>query len=123
MIRPIFTLLSLAACTTSPAEKTALIGEAKTAIAKELDSPASAEFRNVRVASEEGAQIIGTVCGDVRSAKDQPLDAPFRRFIYSRMNDLSAVEGLPSDDPETRNAPETVAYQKEFDGFWAEFCR
>jgi hypothetical protein len=123
MIRPLLALLLLAACTPSSADQNALIAEAKTAIAKEMDSPASAEFRKVQVSTEEGAQVIGTVCGEVRSAKDQPLDAPFRRFIYSRMNDLSAVEGLPSDDPETRNAPETVAYQKQFDGFWAEFCR
>jgi hypothetical protein len=116
-------MLVLAACAPTAEDKAALVAEAKVAIAKEIESRASAEFRNVRVAPETGAEIIGTVCGEVRSAKDQPLDAPFRRFIYSKANDLRAVEGLPSDDPEIRNAPETVAFQKEFDGFWAEFCQ
>jgi hypothetical protein len=117
MVRSITVLLVVAACAPTAEDKVALIAEAKVAITKEIESSATAEFRNVRVASETGAEIIGTVCGDVRGAADQPVDAPFRRFIYSKMNALRAVEGLPSDDPET------VAYQKEFDGFWAEFCK
>jgi hypothetical protein len=123
MMRSIAAGLALSACAPSPEDKAALIAKAKVEIAKEIESPASAEFRNVRVAPETGAEIIGTVCGEVHSAKDQPVDAPFRRFIYSKTNDLSALEGLSSDDPEIRDAPETVAYKKEFDGFWAEFCK
>jgi hypothetical protein len=112
-------LAMLSACQNTPAENEALIREAKAAISKEVGSPASAEFRNVRVAPETGAEIIGTVCGDVKAASDQIVDAPFRRFIYSKMNDLRAVEDVVDGEA---GGPEAKQFQEEFDGFWNEFC-
>jgi hypothetical protein len=108
----------LSACANTPAENDALILEAKAAIGKEVGSPASVEFRNIRVAPETGAEIIGTVCGEVKGASDQIVDARFRRFIFSKMNDLRAVEGESGNE-----SPEAKQYNKEFVGFWNEFCR
>jgi hypothetical protein len=124
--KAVLTFVLLAACGSTPAANQDLLREAKTSIGKELGSPASAEFRNVRIVADTGSAItgkfLGSVCGDVRAGGDQVVDAPFRRFIYSRMNDLSAVESEPSDDPEIRDAPETKAFQRGFDDFWNEFC-
>jgi hypothetical protein len=114
--------LAIVACAPTADDKVALIAEAKLAIAKEIESPASAEFRNVRVAPETGAEIIGTVCGEIRTPHGPDSIPPFLRFIYSKVNDLRAVEQEHSKDPAFRNAPETVAYQREFEGFWNEFC-
>jgi hypothetical protein len=122
MMRSIVAGLALSACAPSPDEKTALIAEAKLAITKEIESPASAEFRNVRVAPETGAEMIGTVCGEIKTPHGPDSIPPFLRFIYSKVNDLRAVEQEHSKDPAFRNAPETVAYQREFEGFWNEFC-
>jgi hypothetical protein len=119
--RAIPLLLAVAACTPAPADKSALIAEAKAAIAKELESPASAEFRSVRVAADDGARIIGAVCGEVRGTADQPVDTPFRRFIYAKVNGLATVE----DSPATAMAPdlpETTSHRKMFEEFWTDYC-
>jgi hypothetical protein len=123
MVRFIPVLLALAACAPSPEDKLALIAKAKVEIAKELESPATAEFRNVRVTSDGTAQILGVVCGEVRGAKDQPVDAPFRRMIYTKIPRAPLVEVLASDGPETSDSPEVLEFQKTFDEIWNDSCR
>ncbi len=111
--------VALSACSSSAADQAAVIAEAKAEIAKELGSPASAEFRNVRIATDEGGSMINLVCGAVKSAPDQIVDAPFRRFLYARLADLRAVEGQVDGDAES---PEMKAFQSEFEAMWKDSC-
>lgn len=113
-------IVALGACSSSAADQAAVIGEAKAEIAKELGSPASAEFRNVRIATDEGGSMINLVCGEVKAASDQVVDAPFRRFLYARLADLRTVEREMDSDPET---PEMNAFQSEFEAMWRDSCR
>jgi hypothetical protein len=122
-MRIILLLTALSSCGAVTADSGALLNEARAAISKEVGSPASAEFRNVRVAPESGAEIIGTVCGEMKAGSDQIVDAPFRRFVYSKANDLSAVEGWTNGGPDDGSMAESAAYQKEFTAFWDEFCK
>lgn len=119
MRKAVILLATLSACQNTSAENEALIRQAKAAIGKEVGSPASAEFRNVRISADVSSDILPTVCGEVKAATDQIVDAPFRRFFYMGMKDMRAVEEAPNDKPATAEAK---AFKKEFDEFWNEFC-
>jgi hypothetical protein len=113
-------LMLLGGCDKIELDNDKLIAEAKSAIAKELADPASAQFKSVHVPSEAENRLNSVVCGEVLGKFKSGKQGDSRVFVYAKSAGFAGIEELPAEG-ETP-LPGAIEYQKAFTEIWQSSC-
>ncbi len=112
----------LAACT-SGANEAELIATAKKSAADQIGIPSTATFRNVRLSDVDGADLIGTVCGEVSGQSVDGLAIGFTRFIYAPSIEQAVVAFDPRAYVEgASNDKRVKEFRAAFEEMWKQSC-
>lgn len=112
----------LAACT-GGASDAELIAKAKKSAADQIGIPSTAKFRNVRASTQEGADLLGTVCGEVSGQSIDGLAIGFTRFVYAPAIEQAIVAFDPRDYVDGADTDKRVIeFRAAFEDMWKESC-